>query len=290
MSRFLPVDDRRPWRPHVHRALDLSDHAADRAPVRASAPAARCRSEGVIPDRSMRRHAAARRGSSTSSRRSTTRPPSRCPRTRREEIAEIARRHDLTIIEDDVFRYFADDAPPTIYSMAPERTYYIQSVSKTMARRPPGRLHGDPADAGGEVIRQQMIVGGRPVSLSLEVARRWIEDGVADRILAAIREELAPAASWRLTFSAAIGPVRTGSHVCLADPPGSLAAGGICGRRPDNGVKLTPGPAFAMDHTHQVRSGPAWSCRRRESPAARDWKGCARLLDRGPVEEFQTMA
>src|SRR5205085_2628926 len=106
---------------------------------------------------------------------------------RRHALAETARRHDVKIVEDDVFRYLADEAPPTTCSLAPERTYYIQSVSKTMAAGLRIGFMALPQGSAGDIVRQQMIIGGRPVSLSLEVARRWIEAGIADRILSRIR-------------------------------------------------------------------------------------------------------
>lgn len=60
-------------------------------------------------------------------------------RQRREEIVAVAREHDLTIIEDDVYGPFAfalnttpGDLVP-LAQLAPERTFYVSSASKTMA-------------------------------------------------------------------------------------------------------------------------------------------------------------
>lgn len=54
---------------------------------------------------------------------------------RREHLVEIARKHDLIIIEDDPYgalRYEGEDLIP-ITAMAPERTLYLGTFSKTLA-------------------------------------------------------------------------------------------------------------------------------------------------------------
>jgi DNA-binding transcriptional MocR family regulator len=213
------------------------------------------------------------------------------PKDRREEIAEVAKRHDLLIVEDDVFRYLADDPPPTLYSLAPERTYHIQSLSKTMA---PGLRVGFmalPSGSVADVVRQQLILGGRPVSLAVELARRWIESGAAERILRAIRAEtkarrdIALDVLARHELSCGAGAL----YLWLA-LPGRWRPAEFANAAQAIGIKMTPGTAFAMDHAapNRVRLcfGPAAS---RE--ALRDGLQRLRgLLDRGPVEEFQTMA
>lgn len=52
---------------------------------------------------------------------------------RRETLADLARRHDLTIIEDDVYAVFAPETLPSIASLLPERTIYLSSLSKSVA-------------------------------------------------------------------------------------------------------------------------------------------------------------
>jgi DNA-binding transcriptional MocR family regulator len=52
------------------------------------------------------------------------------PEARRREIVAIAARHDLTIVEDDVYGFLPEDAPPPLAALAPERTVYIASLSK----------------------------------------------------------------------------------------------------------------------------------------------------------------
>ena len=106
-------------------------------------------------------------------------------------IAEIARRHGLIIIEDDVFRLLADNPPPTLQSLAPERVYYVSSLSKTVA---PGLRIGmvvTPEGATDALVRQQRVTGGRAAGIMAELARIWIDTGVADRTLAQIKRELA---------------------------------------------------------------------------------------------------
>ncbi|TIU41294.1 MAG: PLP-dependent aminotransferase family protein, partial [Mesorhizobium sp.] len=50
--------------------------------------------------------------------------------SRRIAIVEIARKHDLIIIEDDALGPLVDKRPPPFQVLAPERTLYITSFSK----------------------------------------------------------------------------------------------------------------------------------------------------------------
>ncbi|MGE3874818.1 MAG: PLP-dependent aminotransferase family protein [Parvibaculaceae bacterium] len=211
---------------------------------------------------------------------------------RRRAIAEIARRYDLTIIEDDVFRLLGEDAPITIQSLAPERTYYITSLSKTVAPGLRMAFMAPPPGATEAINRQQMIIGGRPNALSAELARRWIDTGVADRALMAIRKELG------LRRAAALEHLK---GVPVACAPGSMFAWITLPRywRPSDfaaaalaaGIKVTPGTAFAMDPSVQQNAiracfGPAPS-----QQAVRDAFAKLRaLIDKCPVEDCHTMA
>jgi 2-aminoadipate transaminase len=80
------------------------------------------------------------------------------PVERRERLVEITRKHDLVIIEDDPYgelRYEREDIPP-IFSMAPERTIYLSTFSKTLA---PG-------------IRLAWIVAPKPIISRLVQAKQ----------------------------------------------------------------------------------------------------------------------
>jgi DNA-binding transcriptional MocR family regulator len=56
----------------------------------------------------------------------------RMPPERRAEIAEIARRYDLQIIEDDCYS-LAHSTWPAMRALAPERTWHVGSLSKTVS-------------------------------------------------------------------------------------------------------------------------------------------------------------
>ncbi|WP_162798938.1 PLP-dependent aminotransferase family protein [Paracoccus indicus] len=53
---------------------------------------------------------------------------------RRDELMRIARRHDLQVIEDECYATGPDpDAPPSLRALAPERVWYVTSLSKIIA-------------------------------------------------------------------------------------------------------------------------------------------------------------
>jgi DNA-binding transcriptional MocR family regulator len=110
---------------------------------------------------------------------------------RRDEIVAIARKHDLTIIEDDIFRLLdARVQPPTFYELAPERTFHITSLSKTLA---PGLRIGFVVSPQGQerVLRSHIRnMAARTVGITGEIARYWIETDMASQILERTRAEL----------------------------------------------------------------------------------------------------
>ena len=51
----------------------------------------------------------------------------------RHRLIEIARRHDLLVIEDAAYAFLEPDPPPSLFSLAPERTVHVGGFSKSLA-------------------------------------------------------------------------------------------------------------------------------------------------------------
>jgi DNA-binding transcriptional MocR family regulator len=52
-----------------------------------------------------------------------------------EHLVAIGRTHDLLLIEDASYAFLAESAPAPLVSRAPERTYWLSSLSGTRSRR-----------------------------------------------------------------------------------------------------------------------------------------------------------
>ncbi|MFQ5994459.1 MAG: PLP-dependent aminotransferase family protein [Acidiferrobacterales bacterium] len=111
------------------------------------------------------------------------------PLDRREELAEIARQHNLAIIEDDIYSFLVPDAPPPIATLAPERTYYITSLSKSMA---PGLRIGyvaAPSRAVTNIAAVMRTTVWNVAPLLAEIAATWIRDGTGSELADWQRDE-----------------------------------------------------------------------------------------------------
>ena len=109
---------------------------------------------------------------------------------RRERIAEVARKHGLIILEDEIHILLDDRALPPIQRFAPERTIHMTTLSKWATF---GLRVGFVAAPDRAVERIRSGVRSTlwmPPPLMAEIATRWIMDGTADRLAARKTREL----------------------------------------------------------------------------------------------------
>lgn len=111
------------------------------------------------------------------------------PLERRREVAEVAERHGLIVIEDDTSGFLVDDPPTPLVSMVPHRAFFVSSLSKSLA---PGLRVGYVALPNGDRSRFVDALWSTTVMappLMAELAARWIDDGTAELLVEGRRRE-----------------------------------------------------------------------------------------------------
>jgi DNA-binding transcriptional MocR family regulator len=166
---------------------------------------------------------------------------------RRIRIAEIAAAHGVIIIEDDILGFLAPEQRP-LAAFAPGPACYLSSVSKCLA---PGLRLGFLAVPEGQAARFAdaiRITSWMAPPLAGEIVCRWIEDGTAERLIAAQRAEAA--ARMRIAqgrLAELMGPAHpTTSHLWLK-LPAPLRADRLQQEALSAGVAVTTGAPFAVD-------------------------------------------
>jgi DNA-binding transcriptional MocR family regulator len=101
------------------------------------------------------------------------------PEARRREIARIAARFDVWLIEDDVYGKLTDDRTPLLAALAPERTFVVNGLSKAVAAGLRGGWIACPPHLAQRVmVAHKMLTGGLPFLLA-EGAARLVLSGAA---------------------------------------------------------------------------------------------------------------
>jgi len=171
------------------------------------------------------------------------------PEARRREIAEVAIRHQLTVIEDDVYGFLAPNAIPLSTFLPESQSFFITSTSKSIA---PGLRIGYLLAPSAMIERLSVAVlrtlVNAPPAMA-ELATSLITEGVATRIVEwkrkeiAARQEVARRVLQGLSFQA--HPQSPHIWVRLPEPWQSDA---FVTRARHRGILLTGADSFAVGH------------------------------------------
>ena len=94
---------------------------------------------------------------------------------RRKEIIDIAREYDVWIIEDEIPTNYSTEGQHSFINLAPERSFYINSHSKTVA---PGLRVGyllSPPKLTDSVAASLRAMCWFAPTLNVEIAHRWLD-------------------------------------------------------------------------------------------------------------------
>ncbi|PRD43088.1 PLP-dependent aminotransferase family protein [Phyllobacterium phragmitis] len=170
------------------------------------------------------------------------------PEGRRREIAEIARRHSVAIIEDDPYSCLREQVVPTFAEIAGDITWHIATLSKCLT--PALRIAYTVAPDAGGAMRLAGILRATSLMappLMAALAARWIADGTAREVTDAVRHEsaerqkLAATALGTATFFA--DP--NGHHLWLKLPD-HWRAEEFAAEADRSGIAIVPSGAFSI--------------------------------------------
>lgn len=181
------------------------------------------------------------------------------PEERRRELAELARKYGVTIVEDDTTGFLCEDVPPPLAALAPELTVFVTSLSKSVA---PGlRIGYLSTPEGADALRERMIASLAALTwmtppLTAAIATAWIEDGTAD---ATVEHKRADARARRAIFDRVLD-VETPTHpacsyVWMPLPP-PWRAESFTAQAHRHGVVVAPPEPFVVGRAaapHAVR-------------------------------------
>ncbi len=180
------------------------------------------------------------------------------PEDRRREIAAIARKHAITIVEDDVFGFLATGAPPPIAAIAPDITVYVTSLSKSVA----------PALRAGYVAAPRKLIPelASVIQTSMLMLPMFGAHLAAELVLSGAAAELADRQRQMATDRQALASRILAGHSIDTHPgasqfwlhlPDQWRTREFVSEAMERGVAVSPGDAFAVEagesNAHTVR-------------------------------------
>ena len=167
---------------------------------------------------------------------------------RRKAIADIIRKSDAVLIEDDTYGPLEPAASP-IANLIPDRTWFVATLSKCIA--PALRVAYLVApDQAAELAMRGSLQATMQMSPSLMVAlvTHWLHTGVAGEIIRAIREEAAGRQQLAARFLKGLSfKARPNGHHIWVPPPPAWQPEELVSHLLRHGLVVVGGDAFAVD-------------------------------------------
>lgn len=168
------------------------------------------------------------------------------PEPRRREVAALARKYQVPIIEDDPSWLVADDAPPPIAHFAPESVCYVSTLSKCLT---PGLrvafvvMREEGARARFVSSMRSFTLMAAPLTTAL--ASQWIHDGSSGALLQGVRKETrARHCLARDIMAGLYEGASAGLHLWLR-LPAHWSASQLARAAVRDGLVVTPGGVFS---------------------------------------------
>ncbi|MDH4439093.1 MAG: PLP-dependent aminotransferase family protein [Rhizobium sp.] len=112
------------------------------------------------------------------------------PLSRRKDIVAIARKYNVWLIEDYLYGGMIADGIPLLAELAPDRTFLLNGLSKSVAAGVRGGWVVCPPHMSQRVrVTQKMVCGGLPFLLA-ELSARLVLSGAADDIRTEVLAEI----------------------------------------------------------------------------------------------------
>jgi DNA-binding transcriptional MocR family regulator len=111
------------------------------------------------------------------------------PVARRRDIAGIAAKRDIAIVEDAVNHLLADEPPLSFAVLLPQNSYLIAAVSKVVTGGIRVAYLAAPKTSIESLTQAVWATNWMTAPLCAEIATLWIEDGTADETMRRKREE-----------------------------------------------------------------------------------------------------
>lgn len=166
---------------------------------------------------------------------------------RRAALAAVARRRDLALVENDVLGPLIARRPPPLAQIAPERTLYVTTFTKTVM---PGLRIGYlavPDRYVAAAANRHLVTMWMATPVMAEIASRWVADGTAAALVDWQREALH--ARHRIVAEALAGVAYRSHpeslHVWAPLPPTHSESAFVSQARAQ-GVAIAPGQSFRI--------------------------------------------
>jgi DNA-binding transcriptional MocR family regulator len=177
------------------------------------------------------------------------------PEKRRHEIASLAKRHQLLLIEDDVYGFLLDSPPHPIASLAPEVTAFVTSVSKSLTPSLRLGFASVPSPLIERVTAACAALTAFTSTVDAELFTQLVDTGAADRTIAAKRSVIV---TNRRAAARGLGSLEPKAHAMSPhlwiELPRGVDARELAERARLRGVGLAAGPSFSPDRKSSVEA------------------------------------
>lgn len=174
----------------------------------------------------------------------------------RQRLVALAEQHNVWLIEDASYAFLVESAPPPLLLMAPHRTVYVSSLSKSVGGGLRlGYVVAPPALIQRSVRVLRSIAWSQPTLPAL-LAAHWLEDGTVERL--EIEKRRAARAKQKLAARCLTGlqlHAHPDSFFVWVKLPETVRAEPVTVRLAEQGIDVAPSSAFAVSshYPHAIR-------------------------------------